>query len=226
MLSGGGGFGKFHFGIIKALNEQDLMPRIIVGSSVGSAVATLICITKYEDIDSLSLFETAMQKRMVGFKKGCESYSGLAQSIYAGDKWLCMKTLKEFVTHRTGNITFLEIYEEYGWVLNINVTVKDLPSEQKMLNYLTAPNVVVWSACLASCSIPWAYDPQELFMKNEEGEIIPYNEGKLYVDGSVSCDLPMQRISELWNVNTFIVSQVNPHTVPFVWDTEDEDREH
>ncbi len=26
----------------------------------------------------------------------------------------------------------------------------------------------------------------------------------------------MQRLSELFNVNTFIVSQVNPHIVPFV----------
>lgn len=26
----------------------------------------------------------------------------------------------------------------------------------------------------------------------------------------------MQRMSELFNVNTFIVSQVNPHVVPFI----------
>jgi TAG lipase / steryl ester hydrolase / phospholipase A2 / LPA acyltransferase len=37
-----------------------------------------------------------------------------------------------------------------------------------------------------------------------------------FVDGSVGQDLPMQRLSELFNVNTFIVSQVNPHVVPFV----------
>merc|ERR1712146_639810 len=29
-------------------------------------------------------------------------------------------------------------------------------------------------------------------------------------------DLPMQRVSELFNVNSFIVSQVNPHVLPFV----------
>ena len=37
-----------------------------------------------------------------------------------------------------------------------------------------------------------------------------------YVDGSVACDLPMQRMSELFNINTFIVSQVNPHVAPFI----------
>ena len=34
----------------------------------------------------------------------------------------------------------------------------------------------------------------------------------LYSDGSVDADLPMQQISELFNVNHFIVSQVNPHS--------------
>ena len=37
-----------------------------------------------------------------------------------------------------------------------------------------------------------------------------------FVDGSVGSDLPMQRLTELFNVNTFIVSQVNPHVCPFV----------
>jgi TAG lipase/steryl ester hydrolase/phospholipase A2/LPA acyltransferase len=35
-------------------------------------------------------------------------------------------------------------------------------------------------------------------------------------DGSVQADLPMQRLSELFNINHFIVSQVNPHVVPFI----------
>lgn len=33
-----------------------------------------------------------------------------------------------------------------------------------------------------------------------------------YSDGSIENDLPMQQISELFNVNHFIVSQVNPHS--------------
>ena len=37
-----------------------------------------------------------------------------------------------------------------------------------------------------------------------------------FVDGSVAQDLPMQRLTELFNVNTFIVSQVNPYAAPFV----------
>ncbi len=33
-----------------------------------------------------------------------------------------------------------------------------------------------------------------------------------YSDGSIESDLPMQQLSELFNVNHFIVSQVNPHS--------------
>lgn len=38
----------------------------------------------------------------------------------------------------------------------------------------------------------------------------------MFIDGSVKADLPMQRLSEIFNVNTFIVSQVNPYIIPFL----------
>lgn len=49
------------------------------------------------------------------------------------------------------------------------------------------------------------------------GEATPWNDlHKQYIDGSVDGDLPMTRLSEMFNVNHFIVSQVNPHVVPFL----------
>lgn len=39
-----------------------------------------------------------------------------------------------------------------------------------------------------------------------------------FVDGSFSCDIPLRRIGQLFNVTSTIVSQVNPHGIPFVWD--------
>jgi predicted acylesterase/phospholipase RssA len=36
-----------------------------------------------------------------------------------------------------------------------------------------------------------------------------------YSDGSIENDLPMQQLSELFNVNHFIVSQANPHSALF-----------
>lgn len=39
-----------------------------------------------------------------------------------------------------------------------------------------------------------------------------------FTDGSLSCDIPIKEISQLFNVTTCIVSQVNPHVVPLCWD--------
>jgi len=100
--------------------------------------------------------------------------------------------------------------------LNISVSDKD---DSRLLNYLTAPNVLIWSAIVASCSIPGFFDPADLMMKGENGEVINYypsSRGNNFIDGSMAGDLPMKRISELFNINTFIVSQVNPYVVPFI----------
>jgi TAG lipase / steryl ester hydrolase / phospholipase A2 / LPA acyltransferase len=46
---------------------------------------------------------------------------------------------------------------------------------------------------------------------------VPWNANpQRWIDGSVDNDLPMAKLSELFNVNHFIVSQVNPHIVPFL----------
>jgi predicted acylesterase/phospholipase RssA len=59
---------------------------------------------------------------------------------------------------------------------------------------LTTPNVVVWSAVSASTAIPIFYEPVELMIKTEIGEIVPYHPNitrTSYIDGSISGDLPM-----------------------------------
>lgn len=56
LLSGGATFGKFHFGLVQALYEQDLFPRIVCGSSVGSLVLSCICSNPYSEMPKVSLF--------------------------------------------------------------------------------------------------------------------------------------------------------------------------
>lgn len=106
------------------------------------------------------------------------------------------------------------LLDRTGRIINIVVSPAKGSGNQdgpRLLNYLTAPNVLVWSAALASCAIPGVYAPVELLAKDEEGRIHKYLEGQVkWEDGSVQADLPMQRLSELFNINHFIVSQVNP----------------
>lgn len=58
------------------------------------------------------------------------------------------------------------------------------------------------------------------------GEAVPWhNDHHQWIDGSVDGDLPMTRLTEMFNVNHFIVSQVNPHVVPFLPQEESHGRE-
>ena len=50
---GGATFGRFHLGLIKALYDQDLLPRIVCGSSVGSIIGAFICSKKYSDLPKI-----------------------------------------------------------------------------------------------------------------------------------------------------------------------------
>lgn len=129
------------------------------------------------------------------------------------------QTLKTYIYQFTGDMTFYEIFTKNGWNLNVTVTDMSASTTSRLLNYLTAPNVLVWSAVCASCAIPGLFACVDLMQKLDDGSIIQYDPSSSrmhFVDGSVGSDLPMQRLTELFNVNTFIVSQVNPHAIPFI----------
>lgn len=70
LLSGGASFGKFHFGLIKALLEQDLLPRIVCGSSIGSMMAGIMCTRPYNRMEKDGFFDPAVITKlpMVGRK--------------------------------------------------------------------------------------------------------------------------------------------------------------
>jgi TAG lipase/steryl ester hydrolase/phospholipase A2/LPA acyltransferase len=51
----------------------------------------------------------------------------------------------------------------------------------------------------------------------QAGEMMAYHLTDVkWKDGSLHADIPITRISELFNVNHFIVSQTNPHAIPFM----------
>ena len=61
-LSGGALLGLYHFGVIKTLFEQDLLPRTISGSSMGSIMAAWTAILRSHS----SLLVTDSQGRATG----------------------------------------------------------------------------------------------------------------------------------------------------------------
>lgn len=66
--------------------------------------------------------------------------------------------------------------------------------------------------------MPLVFSAATILAKDPKtGDAVPWNPSpQRWIDGSVDNDLPMTRLAEMFNVNHFIVSQVNPHVVPFL----------
>jgi TAG lipase/steryl ester hydrolase/phospholipase A2/LPA acyltransferase len=66
--------------------------------------------------------------------------------------------------------------------------------------------------------VPGIFTSASLLAKDSRtGATVPWNPSpQKWVDGSIEGDIPTARIAEMFNVNHFIVSQVNPHVKPFL----------
>ena len=123
---------------------------------------------------------------------------------------------RECVRINVGDFTFQEAFDRTGRILNITVTPKNSSDPPRLLNYLTAPHVLVWSAAVASSSLPGVFEANKLMVRDADGtERFESAEPTRFSDGSMEQDLPMQQLSEMFNVNHFIISQANPHAVWF-----------
>ncbi|GAB0139191.1 hypothetical protein EsDP_00007404 [Epichloe bromicola] len=218
LLSGGGTFGMTHIGVLKALFEQQLLPRIISGASAGSIVCAVMCTKTDEEIPGLiqefpygdlSVFEE--EDSDVGVL-------GHLRRLLTEGSWSNIDNLTRVMRGLMGDMTFQEAYNRTRRILNICVSTASIYELPRLLNYVTAPNVMIWSAVGASCSLPLVYTSSPLLVKDPAtGEHRPWTPTpQHFIDGSVDNDLPMTRLAEMFNVNHFIVCQVNPHVVPFL----------
>ncbi|KAJ3275222.1 hypothetical protein HDV01_000947 [Terramyces sp. JEL0728] len=212
LLSGGGTFGLGHAGVCKALVEQKLLPKVITGSSAGSIVAAVMGTRTDNEVHhainfsniNLNFFERPHEKGNILLK--------LSRFIKHG-VILDVEVFNECMKENIGDITFAEAYNRTRRVLNITVSSSTNYEMPKLLNYLTAPNVLIRSAVAASSAVPFVYRSAPLLAKDSQKNIVPWNpSGHMWIDGSVEGDLPMQRISELFGVNHYS----NPHIIPFL----------
>ncbi|KAK0382704.1 hypothetical protein NLU13_9800 [Sarocladium strictum] len=219
LLSGGGTFGMAHTGVLKALFNAKLLPRIISGASAGSIVCAVMCTRTDEEIPAL--MEGFSYGDLAVFEKDDGSESGVLnhlRRLLTEGSWSDIKHLTRVMRTMTSDLTFQEAYNRSRRILNICVSTESVYELPRLLNYVTAPNVLIWSAVAASCSVPLVFNASPLLVKDPlTGEHQPWNPTpQRWIDGSVDNDLPMTRLAEMFNVNHFIVSQVNPHVVPFL----------
>ena len=218
-LSGGANLGMKHIGVIKALWEAELLPDIISGASAGSIIAAICCTaTDREMVDvfqhfptsDLAVFDAPGNEGLCWFKERIH-HAWEIRAFYA------IKNLERVMKGWLRDLTFREAHNKTGRILNICISSFD-SSEPRLLNHVTAPDVFIWSAVCASCSVPFVFQPATIYEKDPKtGQPKVWMlHSQQWVDGSLDHDIPMRKLSEMFNVNFFIVSQVNPHVRLFL----------
>ncbi|KAL3229083.1 Triacylglycerol lipase 5 [Nakaseomyces bracarensis] len=224
VLSGGATFGLFHIGVLAALFEADLIPRVISGTSAGAIVASIFCTHTTDEIPGL--LENVLHMKFNIFwgdddDEESQKENALVQiaRFFKHGTWFDNKHLVDTMIRFLGDLTFREAYNRTGKILNISVSTASIFEQPRLLNNLTAPNVLIWSAVCASCAVPGIFPTCPLYEKDPTtGEKVIWGGSKSvrFMDGSVDNDLPISRLSEMFNVDHIIACQVNLHVYPFL----------
>lgn len=85
--------------------------------------------------------------------------------------------ISSLVKNQLGNMTFQEAYEKTRRVLNVIIPFEG-GRRSILMNFLTTPNVVVWTAAVASNSqgsFPGLWGEVGILCKDELGEIVPWD---------------------------------------------------
>lgn len=268
MLSGGAALGFYHVGVVKALMDNGLLPRVMSGASAGSIVCAMVGTRTDEECqrdmfyakgtvapghsgslmtqffrpigdnvttsdrnnhdssikevlnNTAGAFSDGKKTWQLFFPIGIRTFTSTLYDIITGHK-RAQDLLKKDNEHfrkccraNIGAFTFQEAFDRTGRILNIIVTPQNRSDPPRLLNYLTSPHVLVWSAVVASSSLPGVFESNKLLCKDADGtERYETATNASFIDGSMEADLPMQQLSEMFNVNHFIISQANVHAV-------------
>lgn len=167
---GGGNFkGISYVGALEYLYLNNLLNKIenFHGSSVGSIIGTLFIIG-YKPFEIFNIllnlnFQDCWDLNLNNIEN---SYSLITDRFF--------KEIEKVISLKEdSNITFIQFYEKYN--ININLYATSLTTRKNTcFNYINYPNVKVFSALQASCSIPIIFPP--VIIDNE-----------YFVDGCLKC---------------------------------------
>jgi NTE family protein len=211
MMSGAGSFLFFHIGVVKVLWQQGVLPDIMSGSSGGAIVGSLA--STHSDKELERIFDPEFLVHEIKRDESLFRHlDALRPNIASADE------VRAALERLLPDLTFQEAYKRTGRHLNVSIAAAERHQSSRLLNAITTPNVYVRDAILASAAVPGFFPPVALYAKNDQGERQAYMPSRKWVDGSLSHDLPAKRLSRIYGVNHFIVSQVNPHIFPFISD--------
>lgn len=137
-------------------------------------MGSYICSHKYQDLKNIFDGDYKKFLDIQIIKRKFQTISEAIGLLKNRQPLFCTETLKNAVRHFIGDMTFMDVYDYNKWNLNITVTEGDNLDQSKLLNYLTTPNVLVWSAVIASSAIPGFFAGVQLMAKDSQGKIQPY----------------------------------------------------
>ena len=214
----------YHFGVIKALIHNGLCPHVISGTSGGSIVAAFIATLRdAEEATEAIQSNLATRHGVKWFPSSVKMVVHYAQHGTLMDNDQFAQTTAAYF----GDTTFAEAYAVSRRAVSIQVSIG--AGHGFVLNHLTSPHVLLRTAVCASCALPGLMRPFELLAKDAStgtgtGALVPFHPpGVSSFDGTITADIPAARLTELFNCNNFIVSQVNPH-LNFVLHLAEEDQ--
>lgn len=203
MMSGSGSLLFFHVGVIRALAGAGLLPVILSGSSGGSVVGSIVATHSEEELADLTRPEFFLPYVP---RQGRRSPVAPVHEVEAA--------INQFIP----DLTFQQAFELTGRAMNVSIAPAETHQTSRLLNATTSPSVLIRSAVMASAAVPGVYPPVTLQALDSHGQRKDYLPSRKWVDGSVSDDLPAKRLARLYGVNHYVVSQTNPHVLPFVSD--------
>jgi hypothetical protein len=147
LLSGGASFGLYHLGVVKALHRAGLLPKILAGSSAGSIMAAMVA-TRANDQEMEALFDGTFSNAT--FSQAFDQKGSLRRKVtrfFTTGRLFDIGKLGAILRAQLGDVTFLEAFQASGRILNITVSPASSCDSAMLLNHITAPDVLVWSAC-------------------------------------------------------------------------------
>ena len=203
MMSGSGSLLFFHVGVIRALADAKLLPTILSGSSGGAIVGSIVATHSEEELADLMRPEYFLDR----IPKDSKALTVAPVS-----------ELEESIAQFIPDMTFQQAFKKTGRAMNVSVAPAETHQTSRLLNATASPSVLMRSAVMASAAVPGLFPPVTLQALDSHGERQDYLPSRKWVDGSVSDDLPAKRLARLYGVNHYVVSQTNPHVIPFVTD--------
>lgn len=190
IFGGAGHRSPFYIGVIKALEELNIKKNIknIYGSSGGALFALIL--TLNIDINKVAEILLLLQPNCFHYIT-TESVLQFDETMGLDNGIKMIQIIQELLNISGINpyITLKEYYELTN--INLNLSVTNITTmKNEIFNHKTNPELFVFSAIMSSLSLPILMKPYKI-------------NNNLYIDGSVTNDLPFNCVKDLNTVLAF-----------------------